>query len=106
MEQIHCFAEEQIKLGRSLQYLTKGLHLFKQVILSTLRSSTIAGNIHETKLYQEIQAWIDPIIDKLIDEYTGSWEQTSQLQRLALKERSVSLIPVFAGISVRLIILY
>jgi rsbT co-antagonist protein RsbR len=96
---ITMFAKEQIQLGWPLQYLTKGLQSFKKVLVEKLQHGEEI-EIKNVNIYNEIQNWIDPIIDQLISEYTGSWEQMDNLQKLALKELSAPLIPVFDGISV------
>lgn len=98
-EEIKAFSTEQIRLGWPLQYLTKGLQLFKKVLIEFLQHGE-QGKLESINIYSEIQSWIDPIIDQLISEYTGSWEQMDNLQKLALKELSAPLIPVFDGICV------
>jgi rsbT co-antagonist protein RsbR len=96
---ITMFAKEQIQLGWPLQYLTKGLQSFKKVLVEKIQHGK-ENEMKSMNIYSEIQNWIDPIIDQLIQEYTGSWEQMDNLQKLALKELSAPLIPVFDGISV------
>jgi rsbT co-antagonist protein RsbR len=98
-DKVKNFAKEQIQLGWPLQYLTKGLQSFKKVLISSLQDGE-QGKLESINIYSEIQNWIDPVIDQLIAEYTGSWEQVNNLQKLALKELSAPLIPVFEGISV------
>jgi rsbT co-antagonist protein RsbR len=98
-DKVKNFAKEQIHLGWPLQYLTKGLQSFKKVLIGSLQEGE-QGKLESINIYSEIQNWIDPVIDQLIAEYTGSWEQVNNLQKLALKELSAPLIPVFEGISV------
>jgi rsbT co-antagonist protein RsbR len=98
-DKVKNFAKEQIHLGWPLQYLTKGLQSFKKVLIGSLQDGE-QGKLESINIYSEIQNWIDPVIDQLIAEYTGSWEQVNTLQKLALKELSAPLIPVFEGISV------
>lgn len=99
-EQFKLFAKEQIQLGWPLQYLTKGLQIFKKVLMESIQEMGSNHQVQNIDVYQEIQNWIDSIIDQLISEYTGNWETTSTLQKLALRELSAPLIPVFDGISV------
>jgi rsbT co-antagonist protein RsbR len=98
-DKVKNFAKEQIHLGWPLQYLTKGLQSFKKVLIGSLQDGE-QSKLDSINIYSEIQNWIDPVIDQLIAEYTGSWEQVNTLQKLALKELSAPLIPVFEGISV------
>lgn len=98
-EELKAFAKEQIRSGWPLQYLTKGLQSFKKVLIELLQHGE-QSKLDSINIYSEIQGWIDPVIDQLITEYTGSWEQMDNLQKLALKELSAPLIPVFEGISV------
>jgi rsbT co-antagonist protein RsbR len=104
-DRVKLFAIEQMQLGWPLQYLTKGLQSFKKGLINSIQATKqseldkidLYNGIH---LYNSIQEWIDSIIDQLIAEYTGNWEATSTLQKLALKELSAPLIPVFEGICV------
>lgn len=98
-EKIKSFSTEQIRLGWPLQYLTKGLQSFKKVLIEFLQHGE-QSKLESINIYSEIQSWIDPVIDQLISEYTGSWEQMDNFQKLALKELSAPLIPVFDGICV------
>ncbi|WP_202080813.1 STAS domain-containing protein [Caldalkalibacillus salinus] len=98
-EQIQKFAKEQIKLGWPLQYVTKGLQLFKKVLTSEFEK-VYEGKGNELDLYHEVQPWADFLVDEVVSEYTGSWQKSDELQRLALKELTAPLIPVFSGISV------
>jgi rsbT co-antagonist protein RsbR len=98
-DKIKRFAKEQTQLGWPLQYLTKGLQSFKKVLIASLQNGE-QTKLDSINIYSEIQSWIDPIIDQLIAEYTGSWEQVNSLQKLALIELSAPLIPVFQGISI------
>src|SRR5699024_5066792 len=43
---------------------------------------------------------VEPIIRQLVNEYSGSWEHTVSLQRVALQELSAPLIPVMDNITV------
>jgi len=98
-DKVKLFSIEQIQLGWPLHYLTKGLQTFKQIFIELIEKE-IENENKNINIYRDIQHWIDPIIDQLISEYTGNWETTSTLQKLALKELSAPLIPVFEGISV------
>ncbi|GAA0351786.1 STAS domain-containing protein [Bacillus horti] len=96
---IENFANEQIQQGWPLQHLTKGLQVFKKVLIEELSQDKEIQS-SPVNIYSEVQRWVDPVIDQLITLYTGSWEKVDTLQKLALKELTAPLIPVFEGISV------
>lgn len=99
LKHIEDFANEQIQQGWPLQHLTKGLQVFKKVLIEALAEDEEikAGPIN---IYSEVQRWVDPVIDQLIMLYTGSWEKVDTLQKLALKELTAPLIPVYQGVCV------
>lgn len=98
-EQLIQFTDRLIHLGWPLSYLTRGLQIFRKVVLDTIYAD---GEFATTKyeVYLEVENWVDQIVNILVKEYTGSWENTVFLQKMALKELSAPLIPVFENISV------
>jgi rsbT co-antagonist protein RsbR len=98
-EHFSQFTEGLIQVGWPLSYLTTGLQTFRKVILDTLYDD---GDevIKDIEVYYEVSMWVDQIINSLVNEYSGSWENTVFLQKMALKELSAPLIPVFENISV------
>ncbi|MDG5787940.1 RsbT co-antagonist protein RsbRA [Evansella sp. AB-P1] len=98
-ESLILFTERLIQLGWPLNYIIRGLQDFRKKIVKTLSNS---GNEQYQSLFflQEIENWIDEIVNILVNEYSGSWENTVFLQKMALKELSAPLIPVVDNISV------
>ncbi|MBU9710434.1 RsbT co-antagonist protein RsbRA [Evansella tamaricis] len=93
------YAERLIQLGWPLNYITRGLQAFRKVTVETL-SKAEENYSKSIEFFQEIENWIDEIVNILVNEYSGSWENTVFLQKMALKELSAPLIPVFEKISV------
>src|SRR5699024_9185931 len=58
------------------------------------------GHDSLSRLMKSINAWIEPIIHKLVSGYSGNWERSVSLQRIALKELSTPLIPIMDKITV------
>lgn len=98
-QRIEEFAGEQIKLGWPLQYLTKGLQSFKKVLLNALQDEgdRLPSQIN---IYNEIDGWIDFLVDQLIHYYAGNWEKSDELHKLAIRELTAPVIPIVKGISV------
>ncbi|MBU9723801.1 MULTISPECIES: RsbT co-antagonist protein RsbRA [Bacillaceae] len=93
------YAERLIQLGWPLNYITRGLQEFRKVTVETISKSGVSYN-NSIEFFQEFENWLDGIVNVLVNEYSGSWENTVFLQKMALKELSAPLIPVFDKISV------
>ncbi|MCA1032966.1 STAS domain-containing protein [Bacillus timonensis] len=93
------FAESVIQAGWQLTYITEGLQLFRKVVIDSALEGHVQAGDH-LKIMREINDWIDPIINEMISLYSGSWEHTVSLQKIALEELSAPLIPVFENITV------
>lgn len=93
------FSERLIKLGWPLSYLTEGVQIFRRVVLDMLFDQENSVKEH-LLLFHDIDKWIDPIINEMVENYSGSWENTVTLQKMALQELSAPLIPVFENITV------
>lgn len=93
------FVERLIQMGWPLTFATRGLQEFRKAAVKAIseNSEDMKDGIFH---YQEIESWVDNIINQLVDQYSGSWENTVFLQKMALKELSAPLIPVFENISV------
>ncbi|GGN58661.1 MULTISPECIES: RsbT co-antagonist protein RsbRA [Oceanobacillus] len=102
MEEVEQFSEKIINLGWPLSYITDGLQVFRRVtvdyILSNLDDMDDTEQIKS--VFQSVDDWVEPIIRKLVNEYTGNWEQIVSLQRVALQELSAPLIPVMDRITI------
>ncbi|MBR7554634.1 STAS domain-containing protein [Allobacillus sp. GCM10007491] len=96
------FSEKIVNLGWPLGYLTEGMQAFRSVAIRT-----ILEDIGETKNNEEflsimegVNDWVDPIKNRLINEYSSNWTNIVSLQKVALQELSAPLIPVMEGITV------
>ncbi|WP_371069870.1 RsbT co-antagonist protein RsbRA [Sediminibacillus sp. JSM 1682029] len=95
------FSERLVNLGWPLSYLTDGLQSFRRVTINYILSEqTQVGSDYFSEVLQAVDNWVDPIINKLVNEYSGSWEHIVSLQRVALQELSAPLIPVMENITV------
>ncbi|MCM3761686.1 STAS domain-containing protein [Alkalihalobacillus oceani] len=98
-ERLSAFAERYIQGGWPLAYFTKGLQAFRRVLLVVLAENE--SEVSElVKTFSELENWIDGVINQLVYDYTGSWEDIFEMQKLSLLELSAPLIPVFQGVTV------
>ncbi|HLS60761.1 MAG TPA: RsbT co-antagonist protein RsbRA [Virgibacillus sp.] len=96
-----AFAEKLINLGWPLSYITDGLQDFRRIATQFILSQSEEVNTdYFLSLLKQADAWVEPIIQQLVDEYSGSWEHIVSLQRVALQELSAPLIPVMDKITV------
>lgn len=106
MEEVERFSEKIINLGWPLSYITDGLQVFRRVtvdyIISNLDHLDDTEQIKSQikRVFQSVDDWVEPIIRKLVNEYTVNWEQIVSLQRVALQELSAPLIPVMDRITI------
>lgn len=99
--EIDDFSERLINLGWPLSYLTDGLQAFRRVTIDFILSqSEKVDSDHFAVVLDMVDNWVDPIINQLVNEYSGSWEHTVSLQRVALQELSAPLIPVMKNITI------
>src|SRR5690625_4056077 len=83
------FAEKLINLGWPLSYITDGLQDFRRIATQFILSQSEEVNTdYFLSLLKQADAWVEPIIQQLVDEYSGSWEHIVSLQRFALQELS------------------
>ncbi|WP_431801670.1 RsbT co-antagonist protein RsbRA [Halobacillus andaensis] len=95
------FSERLINLGWPLSYLTDGMQVFRRVTSEyILRQSEKVDTDYFVEVLREVDNWVDPVINKLVNEYSGSWENIVSLQRVALQELSAPLIPVMENITI------
>lgn len=101
MNSVEEFSEKIIALGWPLSYITDGLQVFRRVTINfILTQSDQLDSQFLSTLLQSVDKWIEPIIRKLVNEYSGSWENIVSLQRVALQELSAPLIPVMDNITI------
>lgn len=98
-EKLSQYTDRLIRAGWPLAYFTQGLQAFRRVIFELL--SDYEKDVKKLiSIFYNTEAWIDGIINQLVHDYTGSWENTFKLQKMSLLELSAPLIPVFESISV------
>ncbi|WP_173917761.1 RsbT co-antagonist protein RsbRA [Halobacillus sp. Marseille-Q1614] len=95
------FSERLINLGWPLSYLTDGMQVFRRVITEfILQRSDQVDSKYFGEILRQVDNWVDPVINKLVNEFSGSWENIVSLQRVALQELSAPLIPVMENITI------
>lgn len=95
------FTQKLIGLGWPLAYFTDCLQDFRGVLLEFyFEEEKHTDHDSLSRLTRSIDAWIKPIIHKLVSGYSGNWERSVSLQRIALKELSTPLIPIMDKITV------
>lgn len=98
---IEDFSERLVHLGWPLSYLTDGLTTFRRVVFDFILSQNEKIETdYFSVILDKVNDWVDPIINKLVNEYSGNWEHTVSLQRVALQELSAPLIPVMRNITI------
>ncbi len=99
--ELESFSERLVNLGWPLSYLTDGLQTFRRVAIDfVLSQHDQIDTDFFSVILDRVDTWVDPIINKLVNEYSGSWEHTVSLQRVALQELSAPLIPVMRNITI------
>ncbi|SIS84398.1 RsbT co-antagonist protein RsbRA [Salimicrobium salexigens] len=106
------FAEKLINLGWPLTYLTDGMQVFRRSVVKFIIHKwedldfSEADNYYELGddyfpwVLEKVDEWVDPLVNELVSEYSGSWENIVSLQRMALQELSAPLIPVMDNITI------
>lgn len=98
---VEKFSEKIISLGWPLSYITDGLQVFRRVTTEYLLRQTEQIDSNQfSNILTSVDEWVEPLIRELVNQYSGSWENTLSLQRVALQELSAPLIPVMEGITV------
>ncbi|MFD2043849.1 RsbT co-antagonist protein RsbRA [Ornithinibacillus salinisoli] len=98
---VEDFSEKIINLGWPLSYITDGLQIFRRVTIEfILTKSNKVDSSYFSNVLESVDLWVEPIIRRLVNEYSGSWEHIVSLQRVALQELSAPLIPVMEDITV------
>lgn len=100
-QRLQNFSEKMDQLGWPLTYLTRGVDHFKGTLLDLF---LMQG---EREQYPEFSRALDKAVDPILVEmtkqyrdFTNEWQKTINVQKLALRELSAPLIPVFEKISV------
>ncbi|MFD2639753.1 RsbT co-antagonist protein RsbRA [Piscibacillus salipiscarius] len=100
-DSIEQFTERIVNLGWPLGYLTEGMQAFRSVCIRTLINQSETQNQDEfLEIVDDVNNWVDPIKNKLIDAYSSNWTSIISLQKVALQELSAPLIPVLDGVTI------
>ncbi|GAF11781.1 LOW QUALITY PROTEIN: RsbR, positive regulator of sigma-B [Bacillus sp. JCM 19046] len=98
-DKLNEFVSRHIQQGGSLIFLSKLIQKFRSASQQlVIRPNVETGDSAQTIV--ELNDWIDERMDSIVKDYSNSWDQTMELQKLSLLELSAPLIPVFEGITV------
>lgn len=90
-----------VSLGWPLAYLTQGVRNLGHVVVEGyVNSEHVKADQTHSELFYRFDKWLSPIYNKIVEQYSNSWENTVMLQKVALQELSAPLIPVFDKITV------
>ncbi|ART74805.1 RsbT co-antagonist protein RsbRA [Sutcliffiella horikoshii] len=93
------FAEKIVRFGWPLIYVTEGLSLFGKIVFEGMTKEE-TDDSQKVALMYDFDQWLRPVYNEIVKTYTGSWEHTVSMQKIALQELAAPLIPVFDKISV------
>ncbi|MBS4219439.1 STAS domain-containing protein [Bacillus sp. FJAT-49711] len=99
-DKIGNFAENVVRIGWPLTFLTKGLRTLSNILYEKMVSESNLNHEQANELLIGLDKWLTPIYDEMIETYSTTWERTFSLQKIALQELSAPLIPVFEKISI------
>ncbi|GIN73604.1 modulator protein RsbR [Bacillus sp. J14TS2] len=99
-EKVKDFGESIIRLGWPLTYLTTGVRIYQSIIFEKMVTESDLTKDQMKKLVLDLESWLAPLQDQMINTYSDTWEKTITLQKVALQELSAPLIPVFEKISI------
>lgn len=101
-DDLHEFSEKIVNLGWPLGYLTEGMQAFRSVTIKVILEDIGETNSNDEflSIMEGVNDWVDPIKNRLINEYSHYWTNIVSLQKVALQELSAPLIPVMEGITV------
>lgn len=98
---IEQFSERIVNLGWPLGYLTEGMQSFRTICIKSLMEHL---DEHDKdgflQIMEDINHWVDPIKNELVDAYSSNWTSIISLQKVALQELSAPLIPVLDGVTI------
>lgn len=92
------FAEKIVRFGWPLLYVTEGLTLFGKIVFESMAEGK--NDTEKLALMHDFDKWLRPVNNEIVKTYTGTWEHTVSMQKIALQELAAPLIPVFDRISV------
>lgn len=97
---VERFTERVVRMGWPLVFLMAGLDRLKTLILELMQREKDYSSKQTVELITEIDRWVAPMANEIVDSYSNNWEKIVALQKVALQELSAPLIPVFEKISV------
>ncbi|WP_144463648.1 STAS domain-containing protein [Siminovitchia fortis] len=99
-QKVERFTERVVRIGWELVFLMDGLSTLKILVLELMQKEKDYSSEEVIELITEIDRWVAPMTNQIIESYSNNWEKTVSLQKVALQELSAPLIPVFEKISV------
>ncbi|TYR78365.1 STAS domain-containing protein [Priestia megaterium] len=99
-KELEEIVDRVVTLGWPLSYLTQGVRHLGHVVVEGYIASASSANQTHSELFYSFDKWLTPIYNKIVEQYSNSWENTVMLQKVALQELSAPLIPVFDKITV------
>lgn len=99
-DDLHEFSEKIVNLGWPLGYLTEGMQAFRSVTIKVILEDIGETNSNDEflSIMEGVNDWVDPIKNRLINEYSHNWTNIVSLQKVALQELSAPLIPVMKAL--------
>ncbi len=98
--ELEDIVEKVVKLGWPLGYLTQGLRELGHVVVEGYLNEGSSNKEAHSEIFYHFDKWLSPVYNKIVEQYSSSWENTVMLQKVALQELSAPLIPVFDKITV------
>lgn len=98
-EKVQTLALNIVQMGISLKLLANGLTEIRTHLYQKMNDDKDTTEESHDLIWQ-IDQFITPIHNEILNQYSISWEKTVSLQKIALQELSAPLIPVFEHITV------
>jgi rsbT co-antagonist protein RsbR len=95
---ISVFAQKLVEIGWELSFIMDSISEFGKIIFAHI--SEKATEKKQVEFVWDYDRWINPVNNRLFNQYARSWQKTVSLQKIALQELAAPLIPVFDNISV------
>ncbi len=99
-ERLEDFTEKVIRFGWSIKFVNKAIDNFASVVFEMLEDEEVITEQNLRIFMGVFTGWINPLRASIIEAYAVKWEQTDNLQKVALQELSASLIPVVDKVSI------
>lgn len=99
-DKLRAFSIKVVRFGWSVSFVLKAFSNFSDVVYEQMEEAGLLQGQNIKAFISLLTNWITPLSHSIVEEYSTVWERTVQQQKMALKELSASLIPVFDKISV------